>query len=487
MGTSNGIADRYGLTLSTSSAEAAERYTEGTDLIISWNYGGGKKIKQAIEADEGFALAHGAQAVILYLQGKAPEAKAAIERARALAKHATRREQQHVEALALYVSDDGPGCYSMVKEHLGEYPRDYFLLNEMGFTLLFYGCSIAGVPRYPDELLSLYKSVESAYSDDWAFLGMYSFAHHETGAFAEALDLAERSLKLLPINAQACHSVAHSLFEMGEATDGDQYLSEWLKTYDRRAPFHVHLSWHLALFQLAQGQYSRVLQNYMENIRPSVVTSDAYALDDSASLMWRWELYSNSVPPVEFDDVVEVAKEALKGPGPAYRDLHSALAFGTAGDWDKLNQLIDRLQGDADKGHVLTAEATLPVIKALSAFAQDDVEEAVRILDPLFDGAGFYPLVRIGASHAQREVCEDTLLEAYLYTERFDKAEKLLEARLKRRPSARDLFWLSKAQAGKGNLGGARANLRSASEGWSGADSDTPEAEAVKKLAAQVN
>ena len=148
---------------------------------------------------------------------------------------------------------------------------------------------------------------------------------------------------------------------------------------------------------------------------------------------------------------------------------------------------MDRLQGDADKGHVLTTEATLPIVKALSAFAQDDTEETVRILDPLFDGAGFYPLVRIGASHAQREVCEDTLLEAYLWTERFDKAERLLQARLKRRPSARDLFWLSRAQAGNGNNGEAKANLRSAAESWSGADSDSSEAEAVKKLAAQVN
>ena len=184
MGTSNGIADRYGLTLSTSSVEAAERYMEGADLIISWNYGGGKKIKQAIEADEGFALAHGAQAVLLYLQGKAPEAKSAIQRATLLAQQATRREQQHVEALALYVNDDGPGCYALLKEHIVEYPQDYFLLNWIGFTVLFYGCSSAGVARYPDELLALYRGVESAYSDDWAFLGMYSFAHHETGAFS---------------------------------------------------------------------------------------------------------------------------------------------------------------------------------------------------------------------------------------------------------------------------------------------------------------
>lgn len=487
MSTSNGVKDRYGLPLSTSSVQAAERYMEGTDLLLSWNYGAGRKIEQAIEADNDFALALGAQAVMQSLRGKSDEAKSSIFRAQSLAEHATRREQQHVQALALYVNDDGPGCYALIKEHLAEFPQDSFLLNEMGFTLLFYGCSTAGVANYSEELLSLYKSVESAYSQDWAFLGMYSFAHHETGAFTEALRLAERSLELLPTNAQASHSVAHALFEMGESNEGDQFLSEWMKTYERRAPFHVHLSWHLALFQFALGQYARVLQNYNENIRPSVVSSDAYALDDSSSLMWRWELYRNSVPPVSFDDVVEAAKPALEGPGPAYRDVHSALAFGAAGNWDNLNRLIARLQIEADKGHVLTAEATLPIVKALSAFAQGDTEETVRILDPMFEGAGFYPLVRIGASHAQREIYEDTLLEAYLDTDRFDKAEKLLNARLKRRPSIRDLFWLGRAQARSGNTSAAKANVQSVAEKWSGADPDSSELEAVKNLAATVN
>jgi pentatricopeptide repeat protein len=66
---------------------------------------------------------------------------------------------------------------------------------------------------------------------------------------------------------------------------------------------------------------------------------------------------------------------------------------------------------------------------------------AWRTLEPLSG-----ELVRIGGTNAQREVFEDTLVEAYLRACEFDKAESLLRRRLSRRSSARDLVWLQRAQ-----------------------------------------
>ena len=48
--------DRYGQAVTTSSATALQRYAEGLDLDQSQNYGAEEKFRQAIEADEGFAL-----------------------------------------------------------------------------------------------------------------------------------------------------------------------------------------------------------------------------------------------------------------------------------------------------------------------------------------------------------------------------------------------------------------------------------------------
>jgi hypothetical protein len=56
------------------------------------------------------------------------------------------------------------------------------------------------------------------------------------------MDLAQRSLDINPTNAVASHSMTH-----------------------------VHLSWHLALFELAQGKYQETLDRYEKFIRPSVI------------------------------------------------------------------------------------------------------------------------------------------------------------------------------------------------------------------------
>jgi uncharacterized protein HemY len=83
-------------------------------------------------------------------------------------------------------------------------------------------------------------------------------------------------------------------------------------------------------------------------------------------------------------------------------------------------------------------------------------------------------------------VFEDTLLEAYLRAEQFDKAEVMLRARLQRRASVRDLFWLSRAEAGSGQPEVARASLREVTRRWQDADPGSPERTTLSGLAAQV-
>lgn len=471
------IRDRYGLPLTTASPTAAERYVEGLDLMMAQGYGPEERFQQAIEADEGFALAHGALAAMLSYRIQIPEAKASAERAMALSGGATAREGQAVRAISLMIDGRGPEALALIREHLTEYPRDALMLR-LANRLFILGCSGAGVPNFPEELLALLRSVEPQYGDDWAFLGQYAFAHHETGQFEDARRLAQRSLEQRPDNAAASHSVAHVYFETGDATGGTDFLGGWLKGYDRRAPFHVHLSWHQALFELATGHYDRASALYETDIRPSVVAKNLGSLADSASLMWRMRIYGDAEPSESWREVREIALPAAEKPGPAFRDAHAALVFAAAGYEEEMGRMLDGLKEASDGGNPLAREVTLPLIKGIDAFANGAYEEAVDLLEP-----AFRDLPRIGGSHAQREVFEDTLLEAYIRAGRFDGARDLLDQRLKRRTSARDMFWLGRALADSSRSSEAISSLDQAERLWEGADPSSPELAGLKDLA----
>ena len=73
-----------------------------------------------------------------------------------------------------------------------------------------------------------------------------------------------------------------------------------------------------------------------------------------------------------------------------------------------------------------------------AALGRGDNAQAAGVLE-----TALLDLPRIGGSHAQREVFEDSLIVAYLRSGQSAKAAPLLRARLGRRPSTRDKAWLA--------------------------------------------
>ena len=480
-----GTKDRYGLPISTSSPTAGEHWVEGLDLLLESRYGALQKFEQALAADAGFALAHIGLAYLYMVGGDVVAARESAKQAQLLASGTTRREQQQIESITRWTAGKGPDALALINEHLAEFPRD-MLMVRVAQRLFVLGCSTvgAGVANYPREHFALMNKVAPAYGDDWAFQSQYSFAHHEIGLLDEALKMAERSLEQRPTNAVASHSVAHVYFERSDASSGANFLADWLPGFDDRAPYHVHLSWHLALFELAMGRYQRALEVYDATIRPSVVAKSATSLNDSASLMWRLQMYGAGTLPSLMDELSIQAAPAAERPGPAFRDSHAALAFAFASDDRSLGRMMDGLQAVADKGDALAAEVTLPLVQGITAFMNQEYDDAVRLMEPLFGhDAPYNQLSRIGGSHAQREVFEDTMVEAYLRAGRFEEAETMLENRLKRRETPRDMFWLARAQQANGKHGAAETSVNQAQSAWVGADSDSEEIGALTDLA----
>ena len=205
-------------------------------------------------------------------------------------------------------------------------------------------------------------------------------------------------------------------------------------------------------------------------------------LNDSASLLWRLQIYSGAPSPKPWEEVVTIAAPAAAGPGAAFRDAHAALAFAGSGDHEAMTKMTGRLRDSAEKGDSFAREIVLPLVQGIEAFAQENYPESVQLMEPVFP-----QLVRIGGSHAQREVFEDTMLEAYIRAEQFEKAEDMLRGRLKQRESVRDTFWLGRVQSGKGHTNDALSNFGLATYGWEFADPEAPEIAALNSLRADLD
>src|SRR5439155_26267874 len=118
------LRDRYGQVITSSSPTAVERYVEALDRQLSLNAGAEAGFESAIKADDGFALGHAGLAFARAYRGEAEAAKASSEQARALVGGISRRERQHVEAGAAFVSGESTRALGLIREHLAAFPRD---------------------------------------------------------------------------------------------------------------------------------------------------------------------------------------------------------------------------------------------------------------------------------------------------------------------------------------------------------------------------
>jgi len=428
------IADRYGLPLFTSSSVAAQRYQEGMDRQLSYGAGAEEGFAGAIAADEGFAMPHAGAALMALFRGDGAAARASVGRARELATGATRREQQHIEALATLVGGDTARGLALVDEHVAEFPRDALLVNQASSTIGF-----AGRPDREEFRMAFLQRLAPAYGEDWWFQSALAFTYHETGRYAESRQLSERSLAKYPGNAHASHNIAHCCFETLDNDGGVAFLGDWLAGYDRRAPFHCHLAWHLSLFELHRGNDRLALEICERDVVRSA--NGRLALIDGSALLWRLMLYDRANEALPWTPMAELAARGPR-PGFIFGDVHAGLAYAASGDRAALSALIDGLRALAAKGHP-TASVAAPLVEAAAAFGAGDFPGTLALLEPIQD-----QMHRMGGSHAQWELFEETMVVCYLRLGRREQAIRLLRKRLAHRASRQDLAWLRAAEAG---------------------------------------
>ncbi|HXU91276.1 MAG TPA: hypothetical protein VFQ62_20700 [Methylomirabilota bacterium] len=426
------IADRYGLPIATRSAVAAARFQDGMDALLSYGAGADDAFVAALAADEALAVAHAGRALVAVMQGDAMAARDAAGKARDTVADATRRERQHVEALSALVAGDTVRGLALVDAHVAEFPRDALLVNQASSAIGFAGAADRETRR-----MAFLERLAPAYGDDWWFESALAFTYHEVDRFEESRRLSERSLRQYPGNANASHNLAHISFETLDTDAGAAFLNAWLASYDRRGPFHCHLAWHLAMFELHRGRYAEALAVFERDIVRSV--NPRLAMIDGAALLWRFHLDGHPHAPEHWRSLSDLAARVSR-PGFVFGEVHAAMTYAACGDDGALAKLLDGLQRLDAAGHPIAGPVVVPLVQGIAAFVVGDHAGALRNLEPV--AADFH---RIGGSHAQWELFEETMVVCYLALERYDDATRLVRRRLERRASPRDRRWLERA------------------------------------------
>ena len=163
-----------------------------------------------------------------------------------------------------------------------------------------------------------------------------------------------------------------------------------------------------------------------------------FNLADAASFLWRWRIYEAGADLDGWDEIAAHARQHFAQAGIHFADVHAALAESADLTEARIGQCRARLaSGRLPQGPVVPG-----LCAGAAAFAAGDYAAAARLL-----GNALADLARVGGSHAQREVFEDTYIVACLRAGERGKAAERIKTRLARRPSARDERWLAAASA----------------------------------------
>jgi tetratricopeptide (TPR) repeat protein len=415
--------DRYGLALSTASSAASDAYIEACDLVLTHYPGAVAAFDRAIAADPGFALAHVGRARALQLGSDIAGAQDAIAAAQALTNGLPARDAGHIEVFSLVVGGKPEAALAAVRAHVATWPRDALVASTAANQTGLIGLS--GRAGREQHQLDFLNALAPHSGDDWWFNGHYAMALSELGHQAAARPRIERSIADNPRNAAAAHAYAHFHYENGEPAAATSFLRSWLADYPKDGFFRGHLSWHLALAHLEQGDVEEGFRLY----------SDAFAADDypappliklldAPSWLWRAELAGHPRDHARWQMLHEFAHRAFPRPGLPFADWHVALIDAVVADTSAVEARAEEMEQLVRAGRY-SAGPTVPALaRAFAAFQRQDFATAIDAIEPVFGERE-----RVSGSRAQIDLVEFTLLKAYLAAGRLDDARRLLEAR----------------------------------------------------------
>jgi tetratricopeptide (TPR) repeat protein len=337
------------------------------------------------------------------------------------------RETGHIGFFDLASTGRTDAAIAALQTHLAAWPRDALMVATAANPNGVIGGS--GRVGQKHQIAVLMNSLAPHYGDDYWFLAYHATALSEDGQLAAARPKIERSVVLNQNNAHAAHGFTHVCYESGDPDTGRGFLSAWLASYPRDGAFHGHLSWHLALFELAAGHWPEAQRLYRDAISLDRHSGGPQQkMTDGTAFLWRSELAGQPRDAAAWRAMYNYGNSALPRPGSGLADLHVILTQAVMGDDAALNARARQMEDLAREGRYPSGSYLPALARGFVAFERGDFSAAITAIAPLAGESE-----RIGGSRAQHDLIEFTLLKAYLNAGRLEEARRLLGAR---RPGA---------------------------------------------------
>jgi hypothetical protein len=398
------LRDQRGYEISGASPANGDAFEEVLSLHLSWQCGAEAGLQSLIAEAPCFTMAHVLEAYLgLCNRDVARARRARLAVARAGEIPANHRESLHIAAIRAALDDDFATFRSRLQGLLSQYPRDVLALQVSHAVDYLTGDVEAMQSRIAEVLPNWSEEVPGFH----AVLAMQAFSLVEATHYQEARDCGLHALSLAPGDARAHHALVHVCEMTGDSVGGDRLMRE-RRTFWADSIAETHCWWHWALFHLAEGAVTDVLDIYDQRIRQqrSVTLAD---LIDSSALLWRLALLRVDAG-FRWSELATAWMPHIDDGHCTFNDMHAMIALVGARDWESAARLESGLLRSRMQGTrygETTRLVGLPVCRAILAFGKGDDARATECLSVVPTTAR-----RMGGSEAQRDLLYLTLMEA---------------------------------------------------------------------------
>lgn len=331
---------------------------------------------------------------------------------------ASEQELLHAEVVNHWARSELKQAAQVFERLTTLYPEDLVALKMSQDTYFFLGHALAMRNSIANSLARIDKNRNplAGYAH-----GMMAFALEESNMYPQAQKHALQALELIPRDTWAIHNYAHCLEMQGLTEEGLKWMLDRQADWSQCSSLASHQYWHTALFHINNNNFDEAVFLLDNEVIPRCSSScSTLDMHDSCSMVYRMELIDlfGKLENTDRGDVksrwqslYEVCKPHKRDHLIGFNDAHYMMSFLGKGDLDTARELIQSIDEVPSLGEGQTV--VRPLLEAMLQFKLSAYDKCVDLLEPIrFD------IIKIGGSHAQRDVFDQLLLVAALKSDK---------------------------------------------------------------------